>query len=675
MDSITSPRHSSTFARAVFFLRAPAVPVAIFPGTRPPTMLVYNLALILVVLVACVGAVVTLLALVFSMAPGWREERLLALIGGSAALFSVFDVVTYLPSVSLQLRVTLSGLTIAAGASHIAVWILYSAKQRGRPLAALDRVLLGLLGVLAAGGCAPGFYMAARLEIRDVAWLGMRYFDTLPTVWGSIAFFLIAVALVTTLIRVARDHLRGVPRAGLSAWVFAAITIGGLNDMLTSSGAYCAPNLLGLSFLGTLALLGISLTRRFVASATLLESLKRELESRVEERTQKLAQTQSALVRAERLAALGQLSAGVAHEINNPLSAILGNLQFLRRTLRSRPDFSEYSGAVEDSMVATERIKRIVLRLLDASRAAAHDPVTNTSCRVARAMRGAVRIAESSRESHVTLEQCVPDALCVRGDRYMLEQVLSNLLVNAYQATSNPEKPARVRISAETRGDRVLITVKDDGPGMSAETRGRLFEPFFTTKPLGKGTGLGLAVSAGLVQAMGGSLTFESSEGQGTEARLSFHYAAQPSEEAASETVPTLRQRLLLVDDDDVVRRAAQRVLSRAFDVVVANGVQQALDALAGAPVEVIVCDVMMPEGGGEALYTKLCSARPGLAQRMLFLTGGVNATDAREFLLNQPQPVLTKPVELVSLIKAVAQLGPPPSSLARSEPGHADAR
>jgi signal transduction histidine kinase/ActR/RegA family two-component response regulator len=635
-------------------------------------MLVYNLALVLVVLVTCVGATVALLALVFSMAPGWREERLLGLVCGSAALFSVFDVVSYLPSASLALRVTISGVSILTGALHIAVWILYCARQRGRSLSVLDRVMVLGLALLGAGGLVPGFYTGWQLATREVTWLGLSYHDPVPTLAGNIAFSVLALALLTNLVRVVQDHRRGVPRARISACVFAAITVGGLNDMLTSSGAYCAPNLLGLSFLGTLGLLGVSLTRRFMASARLLESLKRELESRVEERTQKLDLAQAALVRAERLGALGQLSAGVAHEINNPLSAILGNLQFLRRMLRKRPDFSEYSGAVEDSMVAIERIKRIVLRLLDASRAAAHDPVTNTSCRVATAMRGAVRVAESAREPHVKLELCVPDTLCARGDRYMLEQVLSNLLVNAYQAASDAKKPGRVQISAEQREDRVLITIKDDGSGMSAETRARLFEPFYTTKPLGKGTGLGLAVSAGLVQAMGGALTFESSEGRGTEARLSLHYAAEPSEEPASETVPTFRQRLLLVDDDDVVRRAAQRVLSRAFDVSVANGVQQALDSLAAHPVEIILCDVMMPDGGGEALYTKLCGLRPDLAERMLFLTGGVNATDAREFLANQPQPVLTKPVVLVNLLKAVSDLGVAPISFARSEPRQA---
>ena len=280
------------------------------------------------------------------------------------------------------------------------------------------------------------------------------------------------------------------------------------------------------------------------------------------------------------------------------------------------------------------------------------------------------RIAESLREKHITLEFDVSDTLCVRGDRYMLEQVLTNLLVNAYQAIPETRQAGRVRIAAEQQGERVLITVSDDGVGMGPETLARLFEPFYTTKPLGKGTGLGLAVSAGLVQAMGGSLTFQSSEGAGTEARLSLLYATEPSEEPASETAMLpLRQRLLFVDDDDVVRRATQRTLSRVFDVVLASGVQQALETLAVDAVDVIVCDVMMPDGGGEALYTKLQLARPGLAERMLFLTGGVSASDARDFLAHQPQPVLTKPLELGRLLKAVAELGPPPGARIPSDP------
>ncbi|HWZ91466.1 MAG TPA: ATP-binding protein, partial [Polyangiaceae bacterium] len=617
-----------------------------------------------------VGAVVALLALVFSMAPGWREERLLALIGGSAALFTVFDAAEYVPSVSMPLRVMLADVTVTVGALHIAVWVVYSAKQRGGSIGLLDRVLLAVVGLLACAGIVPGLMYSTRERVRDVHWLGVRYYEAAPTIWGDTAFLLFGAALITILVRVVADYRHGRPRARLSACVLGAITFGALNDMLATSGLYGGPSLLGLSFMVTLALLGVSLTRRFVASAALLESLKCELESRVEERTQKLAEAQAALVRAERLGALGQLSAGVAHEINNPLSAILGNLQFLRRILTKRPDFSEYSGAVEDSLVAIERIKRIVRRLLDASRAAAHDPVTNTACRVATAIRGAVRVAESLREPHVRVELDVPDGLCVRGDRYMLEQVLTNLLVNAYQATPEERKSGRVQISVERRGERVLIIVNDDGIGMNSEVRARLFEPFYTTKPLGKGTGLGLAVSAGLVQAMGGTLTFQSTEGVGTEAHLSLLYAAEASEEPASETtLPPLRQRLLFVDDDDVVRRATQRALSRAFDVVLANGVQQALDLLLVDEVDVIVCDVMMPDGGGEALYTKLSGVRPSMAQRMLFLTGGVSAVHAREFLAKQPQPVLTKPLELVRLLEAVAELGPPPSAQVRSEP------
>ena len=624
----------------------------------------YNLPLIFVVLAACVGLGVMGLALVFSMAPGWREERLLALIGGTAALFSGFDIVTYVPDVSMQLRVTLGDTSMTAAALHLAVWTVYAARRRGGALVTLDKVVLAMMLVLGLGGLVPNLAYSLQEEVRDVRWLGVRYYDPVPTTCGEIAYALFAVALIITLVRVVLDYRHGLPHARLSAWVLGVITVGAANDMLTTSGVYVGPNLLGISFAVTLGLLGFSVTRRFVTSAALLESLKRELESRVEERTQKLAEAQAALVRAERLGALGQLSAGVAHEINNPLSAILGNLQFLKRTLTKQGVFQEVSGAVDDSLVAIERIKRIVRRLLDASRAAAHDEVTSAACRVSVAVRGAVRVAESMRDLRVKLELDVPDTLCVRGERYMLEQVLTNLLVNAYQAMPAARKTGLVRVAAEQRGERVQITVKDNGEGMSVETRARLFEPFYTTKPLGKGTGLGLAVSAGLVHAMRGSLSFDSAEGSGTEARLSLLSTAEPSEEPASETsLPPIRQRLLFVDDDDVVRRATQRTLSRAFDVVLASGVQNALDTLDAEAVDVIICDVMMPEGGGEALYTKLRLTRPNLAQRMLFLTGGVMMPHVQEFLMHQPQPVLSKPLELVRLLQAVAELGPPPGS------------
>ena len=624
----------------------------------------YNLPLIFVVMAACIGLGVTGLAFVFSMAPGWRDERLLALIGGTAVLFSIFDVVTYVPGVSMQLRVTLGDISMTAAALHISVWTIYAARRRGSAFAWLDRVVLGALAVVGVLGLVPNLAYSFTEEVRDVRWLGVRYYDPVPTIWGDVAFVVFGVSLLITFARVTRDHLRGLPNARLSAWVLGVITVGAVNDMLATSGLYRGPNLLGIACIVTLCLLGVSITRRFVASAALLESLKRELESRVEERTQKLAEAQSALVRAERLGALGQLSAGVAHEINNPLSAILGNLQFLKRTLTKQGSFQEVSGAVDDSLVAIDRIRRIVRRLLDASRAAAHDEVTSAACRVAVAVRGAVRVAENMRGARLKLELDVPEVLCVRGERYMLEQVLTNLLVNAYQAMPEARPAGRVRVSAVQRGDRVQITVEDDGVGMSAETRERLFEPFYTTKPLGKGTGLGLAVSAGLVHAMRGVLSFESVEGSGTEARLSLLSAAEPSEEPASETtLPPLRQRLLFVDDDDVVRRATQRTLSRAFDVVLASGVQNALDTLDTDSIDVIVCDVMMPDGGGEALYTKLRMLRPNLAQRMLFLTGGVMVPHAQEFLSHQPQPVLTKPLELVRLLQAVAELGPPPGA------------
>src|SRR5882724_10950088 len=172
-------------------------------------MLAPHFALIFVVLAACVGVVVALLALVFSMAPGWREERLLALVGGSAAVFSVFNAASYLPSLAMHLRATLTALSFALGVLHIAGWTLYCGKQRGGPLSALDRAVLAVLALLASLALVPHLLLSTRAQVRDVSWLGVRYYDAAPTAWGEVAFLLFAVLLVTAFVRSVLDYRRG----------------------------------------------------------------------------------------------------------------------------------------------------------------------------------------------------------------------------------------------------------------------------------------------------------------------------------------------------------------------------------------------------------------------------------------------------------------------------------
>jgi CheY-like chemotaxis protein len=196
-----------------------------------------------------------------------------------------------------------------------------------------------------------------------------------------------------------------------------------------------------------------------------------------------------------------------------------------------------------------------------------------------------------------------------------------------------------------------------------------MFEPFFTTKPPGIGTGLGLSVTLGLVRSMGGDVAIESEEGRGTRVTLELEsaepVARAPSHAPGRSLPPRTRLRVLLVDDERPVRTALERMLRRSYDVRLAGGVDEALAALeADANVDVILCDVLMAEGGGERVYRTLATRDPRLASRVIFRTGGAHDT-AREFLAAQPQPVLEKPLDTAALAATIArlrgELAPPP--------------
>jgi CheY-like chemotaxis protein len=211
--------------------------------------------------------------------------------------------------------------------------------------------------------------------------------------------------------------------------------------------------------------------------------------------------------------------------------------------------------------------------------------------------------------------------------------------------------------------------VEDNGAGIEPDVLRRVFEPFFTTKPFGSGTGLGLAVSRGLVVSLGGDLRLESQPGQGTRALVELARADAPVRDEprpalARQTGPKLR--LLLVDDEPGFLSSVRRLLEARYRVEVASGVDEGLACLAveGA-FDLVLCDVMMPAGGGERLYQTLLGSQPALARRIVFLTGGAVTEGARRFLHAQPQPVLHKPLDLGELARAAEAVAPgDPSAL-----------
>ncbi len=605
--------------------------------------------------------VVAGLASALSSAPGWRDQRMVVVIALGACVFSLADVHTCLAPIAPRLRQICAGLGLGAASVMLGGWTLYAARVRGMPLDAVDRALLLVNAAVGLAAAIPGAAFSVRVFERRVPPFGLELWDVMPTNAGEICFGVYGVSSLLLLARQIRDYRRGVPFAQYLALALGFSCLAALHDMLASSRVINSVYMAEIGFMATVFTLGLGFTRRFAASAVELQALTRTLEARVADRTHELELTHEALAKAERLGVVGQLAAGVAHEINNPASAILANLDFMRRELEGKALHPELDGAIEDAAASTRRIARIVRQLLDLSRVAAQGVRPDAAAELRPVIAASVETARviSSTPAEISVE--APEALTVHADRYLLEQVLTNLVVNAVQALQG-KAGGHVSITATVAEDTVEIRIADNGVGMSEEVLRRVGEPFFSTKPVGQGTGLGLAVSLGLVKSMGGTLSFDSTPGEGTTATLTLHAIAESVRERSSSRLSTAQdQSLLLVDDDPVVLRSLARTLSPVYQVSAVLSVGEAQAEIRERNFDIILCDVMMPDGGAPALYAWLERERPTAAARTIFLTGGASSAGAREFLAQSRQPVLTKPFSIAQLIEMSHQLPPEP--------------
>jgi CheY-like chemotaxis protein len=289
-----------------------------------------------------------------------------------------------------------------------------------------------------------------------------------------------------------------------------------------------------------------------------------------------------------------------------------------------------------------------------------------------RVLKSSINLASSQIRHRARLQTDLSPAPTVRANERRLSQVFVNLLVNAAQAI--PDGSAQrneIRIALHTdEAGRAVVEVRDTGTGIAPEHLPRLFDPFFTTKPVGEGTGLGLAICHGIVSSLGGELSVESQLGLGSTFRVTLPAAttldaeAQTSERASlkagspSAQSPTRRARILVIDDDPHVGNAVRETLAREHDVVALTSASEALRRLEGGEsFDLILCDLMMPVMTGVDLHEILRRARPELAARMVFLTGGAFTARARTFLAEVPNPRLEKPFDPKSLRSFVRQL------------------
>jgi signal transduction histidine kinase len=606
---------------------------------------------------AGIALYVAVLSRQLARAPGWSEQRFFSVAALSVAAYGLLNIPTTAPIGSDELVVTCSRLQVATAALHTWAWLRYSSLVVGRPGSRTDRFLVPVLAACALVGTATPWVIPGGIRTHVFAPLGFVYRSALMTPWTDLVYGIVLGLLTVPAARFARAWRRGVPKTAvqfISLCVFFALSV---NDVLVSDGLYAAPYLVDIAFLVPIVAVGYVITARFVGDAREHQELRRHLEQQVQERTADLGRTQEALHKAEKLAALGQFAAGVAHEVNNPAAVVNANLDYLTETSRAILAAPALD-ALAESKTAMQRIAVIVRQLLDAGRLAA-SPETRTAVPLRKVADGAFSVARARLGRRVRLTNEVPQDTFVLAGEGVLAQVVVNLVVNAVQAIQDHRSDGHVVVRTELGGDRVRLLVEDNGPGMPPEILRRVFEPFFTTKPFGSGSGLGLAVSRGLVASLGGELRLESTPGQGSRAVVELA-AAEPPGEAPRPLLGDRRGKplhLLLVDDEEPVRTALRRLLELRYGVELAAGVDDALERVQVRSYDVVLCDVMMPAGGGERFYRTLLGFAPEVARRVVFLTGGAVTDAARQFLRTQPQPVLTKPLELDQLAEVAERL------------------
>jgi PAS domain S-box-containing protein len=367
---------------------------------------------------------------------------------------------------------------------------------------------------------------------------------------------------------------------------------------------------------------------------------------------------QEQLAVTDRLTSLGTMAASMGHEINNPLSYNLTNIEFALGTLRelvardSSPELADVIQALDDARMGSLRIASIVADLRRFSRSQ-EEVQREVDVRVC--VEWALRLTANQLRHAAKLVTQLEEVPHVLGNDVRLSQVFVNLLSNASQAIVGPTANNEIRVVARTdpRGW-ALVEISDTGPGMPPEIVARVFDPFFTTKPAGVGWGLGLSICREIVAWMGGELLVTSEVGLGS----TFSVALPPGASgrttelpAIVEAEPTRSARILVIDDNELVGRAIGRMLEESHRVTLVGDGESALAIIEqGEEFDLVLCDMMMPGMTGMDLYEELAQRRPVLARRMVFMTGGAFTPRAAEFLATVHNPTISKPFTAIVL-------------------------
>ena len=374
------------------------------------------------------------------------------------------------------------------------------------------------------------------------------------------------------------------------------------------------------------------------------------------EAAEALARQREALYQREKLAALGSLLAGVAHELNNPLAVVVA-----RAVLLEEADHPATRAAAAKIRAAAERCARIVRTFLAMARQRPPERgpiVVNDLITAALDVLG-YGLRTSDIEVALALDPGLPS---ISADADQIHQVFMNLLVNAQQALQDRPPPRRIQIASQLDpgGNAIRVVVADNGPGISEALRARVFEPYFTTKPLGVGIGVGLSVSLGIIEAHGGTLALEHPREGGTAFTivLPVETAAEPVAVTPPLPVVATTGRVLVVDDEAEMRHMLREILERdGHRIATAGSGREALERMSTETYDVILTDLRMPDLDGQSLYREIAERWPERSAGVVFITGDTLAPALRKLAGENERPVILKPFLPSEVRRVIAEV------------------
>ncbi len=383
-----------------------------------------------------------------------------------------------------------------------------------------------------------------------------------------------------------------------------------------------------------------------------------EMAAALQRREEEIQHQREALLQREKLAAMGSLVAGVAHELNNPLSIVMGHASLLGETLRSGPGAEQ----VEAISRAAERCARIVKNFITLAR---QHPPEHQQTDLNRVVREAVELlAYPLRVDNVEVAlDLAKDLPILWADPHQLQQVVVNLVTNAHHAMRETPPPRRLTLTTRYDPARrwISLEVADTGPGIPLEIWSRIFEPFFTTKPPGQGTGLGLSLCDRIIEGHGGTIRAESTPGEGAVFRVELPVENAPElqkETQVAEGLPPASGKIILVVDDEpaICKMLTEILAAEGHQVETAATGAVALSKLRERAYDLILSDIKMPELDGRSLYRELARDYPELSRRVIFITGDTLNPATMTFLEQTGAPSLDKPFLLHEVRRVVQQ-------------------